>query len=48
MSKTNILRYLTDFYGTVNPLCLKINFVIVQRKLRLFGFDPASPEATTG
>jgi hypothetical protein len=42
MSKTNISCYLTDLYGTVNPLCLKINFVIVQRKLRHIGFEIGS------
>ena len=34
MSKTNILSYITDLYGAVNPLCLKINFTADRRKLR--------------
>ncbi len=36
MSKTIILRYNSDLYGTVNPLCMKINFAADQRKLMIF------------
>jgi hypothetical protein len=43
MSKTNIFRYLTNLYGAVNVLCLKINFATDRRKLRHIGFDPSSP-----
>jgi len=39
MSKTNIIRYLSELYGAVNVLCLKINFASDQRKLRLPAFE---------
>ncbi len=39
MSTTYILRYLTDLYGTVNLLCMKINFAADRRKLRHIVFE---------